>query len=172
MSASEVAAWTEKIVEHVPKHSILQVLFMARLVEPSEGDSGACPKCGRALPVFSFPPAYSGPRSFGRASYTDYEWTLRCLVDGVERMRGRDIALPVLFDATAQIADAMLRQGWPEDARRLRDALQTSDEGRRAERVGQELLCERDRLLRKAGDAPLALAASLARYWPTSPPKS
>ena len=112
---------------------------------------------------------YSGPRSLGRYSYTEYEWTSRCLVDGFNRKYGRDVALPVLFEATTQIADVMLRQGWPDDAGMLRDALQASDEGRRAEQVGQQLLCARYRLLHKAGDAPLALTASLARYWPTSP---
>ena len=169
VSESQVAAWIEEIVAHIPRHTILRVLLVARLTDPSEGESGRCPKCGRALPVFSFPAPYSGPRSLGRYSYTEYEWTSRCLVDGFNRKYGRDVALPVLFEATTQIADVMLRQGWPDDAGMLRDALQASDEGRRAEQVGQQLLCARYRLLHKAGDAPLALTASLARYWPTSP---
>jgi hypothetical protein len=97
MSVSEVAAWTDEIVRHIPKHSMVQVLLVARLVQPSEGESGRCPKCGPVLPAFSFPPPFSGPKSFGRYSYTDYEWTLHCLVDGVHRNVGRDIAPSVLL---------------------------------------------------------------------------
>jgi hypothetical protein len=92
------------------------------------------------------------------------------LVDGFNSKHGRDVALSVLLDAVSRLAGAMERKGWVRDASRLRDALDVPDEGVRAEHVGQELVCQQGHLFRReAGDAPLSFAASLARYWPTSP---
>lgn len=107
----------------------------------------------------------------GLGTYTDHERTLQCLVDGYNRKHGRDVALPAMVDAVSTIAEAMEGRGWPYDASRLRLALRTPDEGLRAERAGQELLCQGSHLIRKdSTGAVLAFVASLARYWPTAAP--
>lgn len=171
MNQSDVAEWGVRIAAQLPSHSFVRVLLLPRLPHPSEGAAGRCPKCGRSLPVFSFPTARAAPgfEPMGLGTYTDHERTLQCLVDGFNSKHGRDVALSVLLDAVSRLAGAMERKGWVRDASRLRDALDVPDEGVRAEHVGQELVCQQGHLFRReAGDAPLSFAASLARYWPTS----
>jgi hypothetical protein len=108
MSESEVTGWTARIVEQLPRHSLHRLLLMPRLPHPSEGDSGRCPTCGRALPVFSMPTARTAPglEPRGLATFTDHERTLQCLVDGFNGKLGRDVAMPVLVDAVSKIAEA------------------------------------------------------------------
>ena len=152
-------------------------LSSPRVPTVTEGITGHCKRCGRALPVFSDPIAF-GP--MGRFPVVRFERSLMesallCLVCGPRSRSCRALDAEAVIAAGAEIAVALSARHWRRWHRLLRRALDVdNDDGPHIEQVGQAL-----ELLRRfgpgrgarrhdAGGDPLeTLVVSSAALWPS-----
>jgi hypothetical protein len=159
----------------IPRATPWGWLLAPRVPTLTEGATGHCKTCGRALPVFSDPIAFGPMGRFPvvRFERSQLESALACLVCGPRSRSCRPFRAEAIVGATVEIASSLSEQHWRRWRRRLRGALDTEDRILRIEQVGQTLeLLRRFGPGRRArrrgphGDPLETLVVSSAPMWP------